>query len=88
MKHFEITKKIIVAVPEAFEATYDGEADFGAIVLRVRNGSKMVNVRVTHLGDMVTVETWDGNKKFYELSLSNDVANGGALNTLVNFHLS
>jgi len=88
MKHFEITKKVIIAVPDNFAATYDAEADFGQIILRVRNGSKMVNVRVTHLGDMVTVETWDGNKKFYEIALSNDVVNGAALNTLVNFHLA
>lgn len=90
MKFYNITSKIIVAVntENGHIGTFDSQADFNQIVLRIRNGSKFVNFRVTDLGATVTVELWDGKKKFYDFKLTNETLHAKVFQTLIDHHLN
>lgn len=83
MKTFAITSKISINVEETNSATFDKEADFGQIVLRVRNGDKYVNFRVTGFGETVTLEFYRGDKFSHDICLRNEPLRGYALQTLM-----
>lgn len=83
MKTFAITSKISINVEGPIFATFDKEADFDQVVLRVRNGEKYVNFRVTHLGDNVTLEFYQGDKFSHDICLRNDPLRAEALQTLM-----
>ena len=85
MKAFQITSKIsiIAAVNHSHIATLDKEADFDQIILRVRNGDKFVNFRITDLGETVTAQMFKNNKFDYEIRLTNDIRHEKAFQTIL-----
>lgn len=89
MESFNVTSKICVSIPNVLgiRATADSQADFDQICLRIRLDEKFVNFLVTHLGEMVTAQFWNGNKKTYEVSLTNDARHERAFAGLVSNHL-
>lgn len=90
MKSYFITSRITIAVntENGHIGTFDSQANFNQIVLRIRNGSKFVNFRVTDLGDTVTAELWEGNKKFYDFKLTNETLHAKVFQTLADNHLN
>lgn len=88
MEHFKVSSKIGVLVSPVFKATYDKEADFDQVVLRVRNGEKFVNFRVTDLGDAVTIEFNEGFRLSHNITLKNDAFHGAAFQTMMDNFLA
>lgn len=56
MKTFAISSNVSVAFPATAPVTFDACADFEQIVLRVSSHNRAVNVRVSELGNALTVE--------------------------------
>lgn len=90
MEAFNVTSKITVIVPvnAGYVATFDSEADFDQVVLRVRNDKKFVDFHVTDLGDTVTMRAWQNGKMVQDFRLTNDIRHEKAFQTLLAVYLA
>ncbi|AWD90248.1 hypothetical protein [Dickeya phage Sucellus] len=90
MSSYKITHNINIYVDKdlGLEVSYDKNADFDQIILRVRNGVKFVNFRVTDLVDTVQAEFWHGYKSEYVIVLINSHIHQQAFQTMMDNFLN